>query len=367
MAQPNDSAQERTEEATPRRREQARREGRVPKSVELTGAAAIVGAALLLSGGAGQALSGFATRTLVENAGALTLGPLELPGAVAMLRGVALRLVVALLPFAGGLAGLVVLVNLVQTGGVMSLAPVTPKLSHVSPLTGLRRLTSPEAAFNLVKAILKLAVLGWVTWTVIAGAWQELSSLTETTPVAIAEVVRALATRVALLVGLAFAALALADYGFQRLQFEKNLRMSRQEIVQEQRETEGNPLVKARMLALGRARARRRMLQAVPTADVVVVNPTHIAVALRYDLNVAAAPIVVAMGERKLAQRIRDLATKHGVPIVENRPCARALRATATVGRPIPPALYAVVAEILAFVYRQRGGLPARAIAGGAR
>jgi flagellar biosynthetic protein FlhB len=139
---------------------------------------------------------------------------------------------------------------------------------------------------------------------------------------------------------------------------EKSLRMTRQEVVHEHREMEGDPIVKARIFSIMRAKARQRMMREVPTADVVVVNPTEIAVALKYDGAVAPAPIVVAMGRLKLAERIRAIATQSGVPIVENRPVARALIATAVVSKPIPPALYAAVAEILAFVYRRRGRVP---------
>jgi flagellar biosynthetic protein FlhB len=134
--------------------------------------------------------------------------------------------------------------------------------------------------------------------------------------------------------------------------------MTRQEVVRDMRDSEGDPRMKARLQSLARAHARRRMLQRVPTADVIVVNPTEIAVALKYDASFAPAPIVLAMGQRKLAERIRGIAERSQIPIIENRPVARALLATAKVGRPIPPALYTAVAEILAFVYRQRGRLP---------
>jgi len=154
--------------------------------------------------------------------------------------------------------------------------------------------------------------------------------------------------------GLAYLALSGLDYGYQWYQTEKKLRMTRQEIVRENRDSEGDPMVKARQMSLARQRARQRMMQRVPQADVVVVNPTHIAVALRYDISVAAAPIVVAMGERKIAERIKAIAIKAGVPIIENKPIARALLASARVNHPIPPALYAAIAEILAFVYRTR-------------
>jgi flagellar biosynthetic protein FlhB len=131
--------------------------------------------------------------------------------------------------------------------------------------------------------------------------------------------------------------------------------MTRDEVVREHRETEGDPIVRARMRSIARAMARKRMMQAVPTADVVVVNPTHVAVALRYDPGEIAAPVVVAMGERRIAERIRAIAEKSGVPIVQNIAVARALLATGSVGRPIPSALYVAVAEILAWVHRRHG------------
>jgi flagellar biosynthetic protein FlhB len=174
-------------------------------------------------------------------------------------------------------------------------------------------------------------------------------------------VARALAIRMAVLVGLVFLAIAALDYGFQLWQYEKSLRMTRQEVIQEHRETEGDPAVKGRIRQLQRAMARKRMLSKVATADVVVTNPTHIAVALKYDPLVSAAPVVLAMGERLLAQRIREIAMRAGVPVVENKPLARALLANAKIGQAIPPALYVAVAEVIAFVFRKKGApLPTR-------
>jgi flagellar biosynthetic protein FlhB len=169
-------------------------------------------------------------------------------------------------------------------------------------------------------------------------------------------VIRAYAVRILASAGLALLFLALADYGFQVWQHEKQLRMSRQELKQEHKETEGDPNVKARRRSLARSLARRRMLLAVSQADVVVTNPTHVAVALKYDPTIADAPVVLAMGERKVAEQIKRLAAEAGVPTVENRPLARALLASARVGFPIPLELYVAVAEILAFVIRQRRG-----------
>jgi flagellar biosynthetic protein FlhB len=162
------------------------------------------------------------------------------------------------------------------------------------------------------------------------------------------------AARLFLLAGLAFLAIAGLDYAWQRWQYLQGLRMTKEEVKQEAKQSDGDPLLKARMRSVARARLRKRMLTAVPTADVVIVNPTHRAVALRYDPLEAPAPVVVAMGERKVAERIKELARQHGVPMIENKPLAVALLASARVGMMIPAELYVAVAEVLAFVFRQR-------------
>jgi flagellar biosynthetic protein FlhB len=218
---------------------------------------------------------------------------------------------------------------------------------------------SLEGVVNLLKAMAKVAVLGLVTWLVLAASWPSLIALTGADGGGAALVARSLTVRLAAITGLAFLVIAALDFGFQRYRHERDLRMTRAEVVREYRETEGDPHVRARIQMLARSQARKRMLRQVPTADVVVVNPTHVAVALRYDPLTAPAPVILAMGERKLAERIRALALAAGVPVIQNVSVARALLAVGTVGRPIPPALYAAVAEILAFVYRRRlRGLP---------
>jgi flagellar biosynthetic protein FlhB len=357
MADEQPTSQERTESPTPRRREQARTQGRIARSQELSAATAMLAGAALLATVGGPALAGFAARTLRECARALASGPMTASAATGMLRTGATGFVLALLPFALGLVSSVALVNLLQARGVVSWAPLTPKLSNLSPLTGLKRMMSLDAAFALLKSLAKLAALSAVTYLVLSRGWPELMTLAGQGPVETTAVLRALLLRLALMTGITFLAIALIDYGFQHFRLEKSLRMTRQEVVREYRETEGDPLIKARILSIMRARARKRMLQQVPSADVVIVNPTEIAVALKYDTELAPAPVVVAMGQRKLAERIKALAIASNVPVLENRPVAQALLATATVGRPIPPALYAAVAEILAFVYRQRAAL----------
>jgi flagellar biosynthetic protein FlhB len=369
MADERSSSQERTESATPRRRDEARREGKIPRSQELSAAVVLLAGTVVLAGVGGRSLTEFATALLRDSTRLLSAGPMTAASGVAELRLVTWRMGLALLPFLTGLGGIVALANLIQARGVVSWGPVTPRLSHLDPLAGIRRIVSADGAFNLIKSAAKLLALGLVTWFVIVRSWPEIMSLTGTGPGDIAVVLGALLIKLAMTTGLAFLGLALVDYGFQWFRTEKGMRMSREEVMREHRESEGDPLIKGRILSIARARARKRMLQAVPTADVVVVNPVHVAVALRYDTDVALAPVVVAMGERKLAERIKAIAIKADVPIVENVAVTRALLATAVVGRAIPPALYAAIAEILAYVYKKRGGLPGMraALASGGR
>jgi len=350
----NEDGQEKSESPTARRRQQARDEGQIARSVELSAAAVLLAGAGSIAMSGGTSLATFAQRMMRESAGALTADPLTAAGGANVLRTVVLGLVSALMPFFLGVAVITIAVNLVQSRGAISWGPVKPKLSKLNPAAGLKRLVGTESLVNAIKAILKLAVLGLVTLFVLRKAWPELISLTETGPAAVMAVTRTLGLRLVFLTGMAFLVIALADYVYQLVKLEKSLKMTKQEVILEHKESEGDPQIKGRIRQMQRQRARQRMLQAVPRADVVITNPTHVAVALQYDPSVSPAPIVLALGERKLAERIKQIARDANVPLVENKPVARALLATCTVGKSIPPALYTAVAEILAFVYRLR-------------
>jgi flagellar biosynthetic protein FlhB len=356
MADDPQSGQERTEQPTARRRAKAREEGRVARSAELSSAVVVLATAAVLASMGGRALAELPRRLMQECWGAMSFGELGRGGAAGLVRLAAGGFLSTFLVFSGGVVALVVLVNVVQAKGVMSWQPVSPKLSHLNPVAGVKRLFSPEALFTGLKAVLKLTAIGLVTWFVVGRTLTDLTALTGADARTIAVTVRHVLLRLAVVLGIAYLVLAAIDYAWQRYRMEQSLRMSRQEVQYEHKDTEGNPQVKARLQALARTHARRRMLQQVPNADVVVANPTHIAVALKYDTAISAAPVVLAMGQRKLAERIKRIARKADVPVIENRAVARALLATAKVGQPIPPALYAAVAEILAFVYRRRYG-----------
>ncbi len=354
MAGASDSGQEKTEAPSARRRQEARDQGQIARSSELVSSIMLLGGGMILAAWAGTSLTDFAHKAMIENARTLSAEPFTPTGAITVLRNTVTGLMLALLPFALGICALAIGGNVLQTRGGLSWGKVQPKLSNINFGAGIKRLFGMDSVMNLVKSLVKLVVLGTITWMVLSKSWPQIISLGDTGPEGATLVLRALLLRLVVTTGIAFIVISGFDYAYQYFKLEQTLRMSRQEIIRENREAEGDPMVKARQMSLARSRARQRMMQRVPTADVVIVNPTHIAIALKYDLSIAPAPIVVAMGERKIAERIKALALKAGVPVIENRPVARALIASAKVNQAIPPALYAAIAEILAFVYRTR-------------
>ena len=355
----SESFQEKTEAPTPKRREDARRKGQIARSAE-------VGTALLLLGAAGSVWVGgrvlaremvFLVGGSFGSVGALPVGVDHTAAWVQQLGWIILG---ALAPVILALTGLVVAGGALQARGTLTWQPLQPDFSRLSPQKNLRRLVGVRPMVELAKSLLKLVIAAGAVYFALGGALSEVAMLPQQSPTAAVALLHRLATRLLLTAGLAFLALAVADYLYQFWETEKNLRMTKEEVKQESKDTEGDPMVKSRLRSLGRSLARRRMMADVPTADVVVTNPTHRAVALKYDPAISAAPIVVAMGERKLAERIKAVALEAGVPVIENRPLARALIATARVGMPIPPELYVAVAEVLAFVIRQRESLRSR-------
>ncbi len=345
---------ERTEEPTPRRMEKAHKKGQVARSQELSGAAILLAGTCALALAGGEAISGHLTALMHECGRLLSGGVLDVPAAVVLLRMIVVNTIRALVPLAVGLFAVALTVNLVQARGVFSAEPIKPKAERVSPLSGLKRIFSWQAPFTLVKNILKLGALGLVTYLVIRSSWSDIVALAGHGSAGVAYILRRLMFLMAVATGLAFLFISAIDFLFQFFQHKKQLRMTKHEVLEEHKETEGDPLIKSRIRSLAIAMSRKRMLADVKDADVVVTNPTHFAVALKYDLSIASAPIVLAMGQRKLAMRIKQIANEAGVPLVENRALAQALVATAKVGQPIPPALYTAVAEVIAFVYRMR-------------
>ena len=262
------------------------------------------------------------------------------------------------LPLAGVVLAAAAGAGLFQVGFLFTAEPLMPDLGRLDPAAGLARLVSLRGLVRLVAGLLKLALVGIIVFGTI---WAERGTLVglsagglEQIPGVSADLMQSLTLRAAL----ALLALSVADYGFQRWQYERDLRMSKREVREELRRYEGDPRIRERRRTVQRQLALDRMVLAVPQATVVITNPTHLAVAVRYE-KAMDAPVVVAKGAERLARRIRESAMEHGVPVVERRDLARALYRGVEVGQPVPSALYRAVAEILAYVYRLKGFVPA--------
>lgn len=347
-----DSGQDRTEEATPRRRQQAQEKGQVPRSRELTTTVLLLGGTaglMMLSGYMIEGLSALFREGLaldrqmifLKDAGLLQLG--RLTGAAAL---VLAPLCALLFLLAGAMP--------VALGGwSFSAESLAPKLSKLDPIKGLGRLFGPRGLMELLKALAKFLLVGSVGALVL---WWELDQLLALSGLPLEQALAQtawLAGYTLLGVSAATALVAVVDVPFQLWQHNKQLRMTRQEVRDEFKETEGRPEVKARIRQLQAEMAQRRMMEAVPEADVVVTNPSHYAVALKYESQ-RGAPRVLAKGKDLVARAIRDRADAAGVPRIELPPLARALYAHTRVNEEIPPPLYLAVAQVLAYVYRLR-------------
>ena len=349
----DESFQEKTEAPSQRKRDQAREKGQVARSVELSTAFGLLAAAVVVkvsAPGLARMAAGIFTASMLRAGSAAASGGT----AVAWVQAVGWQVIMATAGPMIALAAVAAAIGAIQARGTLTTEPLTPDWSRIAPQKNLGRIVSARALVELLKSLAKLGVVGAAVYASLHRAWPEIVSLAQQSPVALLMVMHRYTVRLLATAGLAFLAIAAADYAWQLWTFEKQLRMTKEEVKQEMKESEGDPLLKQRIRSAGRALARKRMFHAVPTADVVVTNPTHIAVALKYDALRSAAPVVVAMGERKVAERIKAMAHAAGVPVIENRPLARALNATARLGQPIPVELYVAVAEVLAFVMRQR-------------
>jgi flagellar biosynthetic protein FlhB len=337
--------EDRTEAATPRRLQKARERGQVPVSRELTTFAGLAAVTLAIVATGPQAVHGLALRLSVFLARmhALSVGP-----PVIRLAGAALAWAAPLV-LAALLAGVAAV--LLQTRFLLSSQGLRPDFARISPRAGLRRMLSPESAIEAGKSLAKIAVLGIVSWRVLLADLPGLLSAPFGEPAQILGRAAGPVLHILLVVLAVQAGIAALDYFWVALRHNRSLRMSRHDILEEQKETEGDPRLRARLRQIRGLRARRRMLAAVQKATVVVTNPTHYAVALAYDRAKHAAPRVVAKGVDSLAARIREVAEANRVPVVANPPLARALYRV-EVDADIPAEHYQAVAEIIAYVWR---------------
>jgi len=346
--------QDKTEKATPRRLQEARKKGQVAKSTDLSTALVLLGMVVFLYAERSYLLGGLAAyfAGYFAAVGRLAAGGVS---PVNVLTGTVVTVAELLAPFL--LAGvlLALLVNLVQVGFVFNTELLVPKFTRINPLEGAKRLFSARGLVEAAKSLLKVVLLGLVAYLVLHGRIGALFDTLREDPAAGFNTVADLIWRVFLYCSVAYLALAAADWRYQRYMYDKSLRMTKQEVKEELRQFEGDPVIR------GKQRARRRQFlmniirKAVPKATVVVTNPVHLAVALSYTVGQQGAPRVVAKGAGELARAIRELAQASGVPVVENVAVARFLYRYVEVGQEIPAPLYQAVAQILAVIYRTKG------------
>ena len=346
--------EDKTQEATPRRREEARKRGQVAKSPELGLAAGILSSCFLLKAfgpGMWQTLLSFTEYCLAQSS--------SWQGSQADLSALVVQTIIflakILAPLFAGLLLVSLAVNLAQVGFLVTSEGLTPKGERINPIEGFKRIFSKRSFFELGKAVVKVLIVGYLAYSVIRNNFEFFLRAAQMPPASAAGMLGTVAWQIGNRVGLGFLILAVLDYAYQRFEHEKSLKMTIEEVKEELKQTEGSPQVRSRIRQKQRQMAMLRMMEEVPKADVVITNPTQLAVAISYDPDKMVAPIVVAKGREKLAEKIRELARKHGVPDRENKPLAQALYRTVEVGQAIGPELYRAVAEILAFVYQLKG------------
>jgi flagellar biosynthetic protein FlhB len=357
-----ESGQERTEQATPKRLEEARKKGQVPRSTELSTAAVCIAAAVAIYS-LGHLASGQFADFMRDS---LSIGPetaMDTERLWPHLLNAGARSLLIVLPIMGATFLAALAAPLAIGGWNFSGQAMMPQFSRMNPLSGLARMFSARGLIELVKGLSKVLVVGLIAVMVLRSLAPQLMGLSaEPVKNAIGHSA-SMASYALLIFCMGLAVIAAIDVPYQLWNYAKELKMTREEVREEYKESEGSPETRGRIREAQRALARGRMMQEVPTADVVVTNPTHYAVALRYDEKKNRAPIVVAKGVELVALRIREIATEHGVPVIEAPPLARALHKSVELNREVPAALYITVAQVLTYVYqlksaRARGVAP---------
>jgi len=342
----------RTETATPKKREDARKKGQVAKSIEINTAFLFLAAFTSLK------FFGSYMRMSFENFFTYSFNnissvetffePRHLSNNIANIFFTIIKITGPVI-LSIMIAGLVA--SFIQVGWSPSLEPMSPKFSKLNPIAGFKRMFSSNSLMELTKAIFKVVILGSVIYSQIQKEIPTFLSLIDMSIPQILGYVGNLVLSIGFRIAIIFLFMAIADFAYQKYKFEDSIKMTKQEIKDEHKQSEGDPQVKAQIRQKMREMSMRRMMQSVPEADVIITNPTHYAIAIKYNPEKGTAPIVTAKGADYIAQKIKEAAVENNVEIVENKPLARTLYAAVDIGEEIPPELYQTVAEILAFIY----------------
>lgn len=352
---------EKTEPATAKKLEDARKEGKVAKSKELTSAFDLIVLFLVLKifiSFLGEKLisifnfvySGIAEFVQVNRAGVTS------HAMASFIMNMILQFMLIVLPFFIFGVSVTLLISIFQVGWKVTSKPLQPKLDKFNPINGFKRIFSKDSVFELVKSIIKIGLIVFVAYSSIKKHQNELFILYELELNRAIALVGSIILDTGLRISLIYLIVGVADYVYQKHKFSEDMKMTKQEVKDEYKNSEGDPKVKGQQRQRMREASQRRMMQDVPKADVVITNPTHIAVALQYESTDRTAPVVIAKGEEYLAQKIKEVAKENHIEIVENKPLARMLYYNVELGEEIPPELYQSVAEVLAMVYRMKNG-----------
>lgn len=351
---------EKTEEPTAKKLEDARKEGQVAKSKEIANGLGLLALFLLLKIMVGSIGTSFLESFSMVynripvicklNGGTSPMGDISV-----LLRTVMLRLLIILLPVL--LIGFAVafVSDLFQVKWRPTSKPLQPKFSKLNPINGIKKIFSAQSLVELVKSVAKILLIAFVTYSYIKKKSGLLYALYDMSMMQAVNLIGETVIELGIRISAIYMIIAGADFMYQKYKFKNDMKMTKQEVKEEYKNAEGDPEIKGKIKARMREASQRRMMQAIPKADVVITNPTHYAVAIRYDTEVAPAPIVVAKGSDYLAQKIKQIARENNVEIVEDKPLARMLFANVDVDKQIPPELYQAVAEILAMVYHAQG------------
>ena len=350
---------EKTEPATAKKLKDARKEGKVAKSKELTSAFDLIVLFLCLKifvSYVGGNLLGLFDLVYGNMADFVRIneGYMSSQAVSTVLFFVFIRWLLTVLPFFAFGVVITFLISVIQVGWTVSAKPMQPKLSKFNPINGFKRIFSKDTLFELVKSIFKVGIIIYIAYTSVRDEAGHLFILYELDLKQAIALVGTLIIDIGLKISIVYLIIGIADYAYQKWKFNDEMKMTKQEVKDEFKNTEGDPQIKGRQRRKMQEVSQRRMMQDVPKADVVITNPTHYAVALKYEAEVRPAPYVVAKGEDYLAQKIKEVARENNVEIVENKPLARMLYSNVDIGADIPPELYQAVAEILAVIFQKR-------------
>jgi flagellar biosynthetic protein FlhB len=351
----NDSGMDRTEKPTPKKLQDARKKGQVAQSREIPSAMILMTALAVFYFG-GQAMGGRLTDLMRLSFHNLNGGWIHNVASVSLMTGWVFEETLSILmPMMIALLVIGIVANVAQFGFNVKEDLLAPDFKKLNPVSGVKNLVSLKALVELVKSIFKIGFVGLIAYLMLRRELATIPTLVSAEIIETAAYTGMVAFKIAFFVCLGLIVLAAADFAYQKWQHRKNLMMTKQEVKEERKQSDGDPQVKSRIRSMQLEMAQRRMMEAVPTADVVITNPTHFAIAIKFEAHAMEAPQVVAKGADYVAQRIREIAASHDVPLVENKPLARALYRSTDIGEMIPAELYRAVAEVLAYVYRLKG------------